>query len=453
MADAQTHNENQHPNHSRKLRLFILCFAVLFAIVLLAGWVPRHMRDERTARLADAQRKDKPVVETEIIHPNSGSGALAEPGTTIPDNVAYVYARSSGYLKHYYVDIGQKVKLGQLLATIDAPDLDAQVSQAREQMAQAEQQLTQQQSQLTLATVTVKRYRVLVQKGVFSRQDGDTQEATYASALANVAAAQRNVDAYKANLARVAALQDYEQVRAPFAGVITQRNVDTGALISAGGSSSGANNAPPPQGQSSSSGGSAQAAMANNAGASGSTSGSATSAQSPGQGGPLFAVSQVSKLRVLVSVPESYVRAVHIGEQAPVAFQELPGADLKAIITRTSESIDPNTRTLLVELVIDNTGGKLIPGMYAIVSFPPLASAVAPLTVSDDAIAIRHDKPMVATIADGRIHFVPITIGRDYGNVSEVLVGLQTGDVVVTQLNDNIVEGAPVNIAPKRVNP
>lgn len=454
MADAQTHYENQQPGSNRKLLLFIICFAVLFTVVLLAGWVPRHLRDERTAKLAEAQKDDKPLVETETINPTAGNGsAVSIPGTTIPDNVAYVYARSNGYLKRYFVDIGQHVKQGQLLATIDAPDLDAQAAQAREQVAQSEQQLVQQQSQLTLATVTVKRYRVLVQKGVFSRQDGDTQEANYSSADANVAAAQRNVDAFKANLNRVLALQGYEEVRAPFAGVITQRNVDTGALISAGGSSSGADNAPPPTGQSSSSGGSAQAASANSAGTSGSTSGAATSAQSPGQGGPLFAVSQVGKLRILVSVPEGYAKAIHVGEEAPVEFQELPGAGLKATIARTANSIDPNTRTLLTELEIDNAGGKLLPGMYAVVNFPPVTGATAPLTVSDDAIAIRHDKPQVATVVDGKIHYVPITIGRDFGNSSEVLVGLKAGDVVVTQLNDNVVEGAAVKIAPRRVTP
>jgi multidrug efflux pump subunit AcrA (membrane-fusion protein) len=454
MADAPIQHENQHPTDPRKMRLFLLCFAVLFTVVLLAGWVPRHLRDEQTEKLADQERNSKPLVETETITPSADSEqGLVVPGTTIPDNVAYVYARSNGYLKHYYVDIGQRVKLGQLLATVDAPDLDAQVSQAREQVAQAEQQLTQQQSQLTLATVTVQRYRVLVGKGVFSRQDGDTQEANYSSQVANVAAAQRNVDAFKANLNREVSLQSYEQVRSPFDGVITQRNVDTGALISASGSSSGALNGPPPQGQISSSGGTAQAASANNAGSSGSSSTSATSAQSPGQGGPLFAVSQVKKLRILVSVPESYAKAVHVGEQAPVEFQELPGAGLKATVTRTADSIDPNTRTLLTELEIDNNGGKLIAGMYAMVSFPPLKGAAAPLTVSDDAIAIRHDQTVVATVADNKVHYVPISIGRDYGNVSEVLTGLKAGDVVVTQVNDEVVEGAEVRLAPRRKNP
>ena len=226
-----------------------------------------------------------------------------------------------------------------MLATIDAPDLDAQVAQARQQVYQAEQQLEQQRSQLALANVTVQRYRVLVQKGVLSRQDGDQQEANFASQQANVAAAQRNVDAFKANLAHQIALQSYEQVRAPFDGVITERDVDEGALISAGGATSGGASAAP-QGQSSSAGGTAQAGQANNAGSSGSVSSAATSAQSPGQGGPLFGIAQVQRLRILVAVPEGYATAVHIGERAPIAIQEMQGAPLYAEVMRTSASID-----------------------------------------------------------------------------------------------------------------
>jgi multidrug efflux pump subunit AcrA (membrane-fusion protein) len=390
-------------------------------------------------------------VETETVSAAKNTAGLSLPGTTIPMTEAYVYARSSGYLKKYYVDIGAHVKAGQLLAVIDAPDLDAQVAQAREQVAQAEQQLAQQRSQLTLATATVQRYRVLVAKGVFSRQDGDTQEANYSSQVANVAAAQRNVDAFKANLERVVSLQSYEQVRAPFAGVVTQRNVDVGALISASGSAGSASSGPTPQGQSSSAGGSSQAAQSNNAGASGSGSGAATSAQTPGQGGPLFAVSNVQRLRILVSVPETYAKAIRVGEQAPVLFQELPGAKLAAEVTRTADSIDPNTRTMLTELQIDNTDAKLIAGMYVTVNFPPSTAAAAPqsaLTISGDAIVIRHDKQMVATVVGGKIHFVTVTIGRDFGNAVEVTTGLKPGDVVVTQVNDDVVEGAAVTVQP-----
>jgi multidrug efflux pump subunit AcrA (membrane-fusion protein) len=338
------------------------------------------------------------------------------------------------------------VKKGQLLALIDAPDLDAQVSQARQQVYQAERQLDQQKSQLVLATVTVKRYRVLVAKGVFSRQDGDTQEANYSSSVANVQAAQRNVDAYTANLQHQVALQSYEQVRAPFAGVITERDVDVGALISAAGATSGMSTSPAPQGQNSSSGGTTQAGQTNNSGSSGSGPSSATSAQSPGQGGPLFGIAQVQRLRILVSVPEGYASAIHVGLKAPLEVQEYQGAPLVAEVTRTADSIDPNTRTMLTELQIDNSGGKLISGMYVVVTFPAAPGVRAPLVITGDAIAIRKNTSTVATVVDGKVHFVPVTIGRDYGSETEILTGLKVGDIIVTNVTDDVVEGAAVQM-------
>ena len=433
------------PANRKPLYWFLLAFAILVVLVVLAGWLPRHSRDKETKKRADQEKNAKPVVETATVQSSTGGGAgLVVPGTTIPLTEAFVYARANGYLKKRFVDIGDHVRKNQLLAIIDAPDLDAQVSQARQQVAQAEQQLEQQKSQLALATVTVQRYRVLVVKGVFSRQDADTQEANYGSQVANVAAAQRNVEAYKANLEHAIALQSYEQVRAPFAGVVTERNVDEGALISSGGGTSGMQSSPAPQGQTSSAGGTAQAGQSNNSGASGSTNSAATSAQSPGQGGPLFGIAQLQKLRILVSVPEGYATAIHVGQRAPIAVQEYPNAPLFAEVTRTADSIDPNTRTMLTELQIDNAQSKLIAGMYAVVTFPPAQGVEAPLTITGDAVAVRHDRSMVATVVDGKIRFVPVTIGRDFGTSVEILSGLKKGDVIVTDVTDDVVDGAAV---------
>jgi multidrug efflux pump subunit AcrA (membrane-fusion protein) len=432
------------PKDRRLLYWFLFGFAVLLVVVVLAGWLPRHARNQDIEKRSKQERSAKPVVETATVQPSRSEAGLVVPGTTIPLTQAYVYGRANGYLKMRYVDIGDHVKKDQLLAVIDAPDLDAQVTQARQQVSQAERQLDQQKSQLVLATVTVQRYRVLVAKGVFSRQDGDTQEANYASQVANVAAAQRNVDAFTANLDHQIALQSYEQVRAPFAGVITERDVDVGALISAAGVSSGALTSPSPQGQTSSAGGTAQAGATNNSGSSGGTSSAATSAQSPGQGGPLFGIEQVQRLRILVSVPEGYAPAIHVGLRAPIAVQEYQGTPLFAEVTRTSDSIDTNTRTMLTELQIDNASGKLIAGMYTVVTFPPAKGIQAPILINGDAVAIRHDQSMVAKVVDGKIQFVPVTIGRDFGNEIEILAGLKMGDTVVTDVTDDVVEGAPV---------
>lgn len=433
------------PKSRKVLWWFLIGFAILFVIVVLAGALPRFFRDRDTKDRANKEKNAKPVVETTTVQASKDSAGLVVPGTMIPLTQAYVYARANGYLKKRFVDIGDHVKKDQLLAIIDAPDLDAQVIQAREQVAQAQQQLEQQKSQLALNTVTVQRYRVLVAKGVFSRQDGDTQEANYNSQVANVAAAQRNVQAFKGNLEHQLALQSYEYVRAPFAGVITERDVDEGALISASGASSGAPSASP-QGQSSSSGGSTQAGQSNNAGSSGSSATAASSAQTPGSGGPLFGIAQVQKLRILVSVPEGYATAIHVGQKAPIQVQEYAGAQLFAEVTRTAASIDANTRTMLTELQIDNAAGKLISGMYAVVTFPPAAGAAAPLLISGDAVAIRHDKQVVATVQSGKIRYVPVTLGRDFGSAVEVLTGLKVGDVIVTDVTDDVVDNREVTV-------
>ncbi|HEY4009582.1 MAG TPA: efflux RND transporter periplasmic adaptor subunit [Acidobacteriaceae bacterium] len=434
------------PANRRKLWIFLIAFAVLFLVVLLVGWLPRHNRDKEIDRRAKEQQNAKPIVDVARVTAAKNQEGLVIPGTTIPLTEAYVYARANGYLKTRLADIGDHVRKGQLLAVIDAPDLDQQVAQARQQLMQAERQLDQQRSQLALATVTVQRYRVLVAKGVFSRQDGDTQEANYASQVANVQAAQRNVDAYRANLDRMIALQSYEYVRAPFAGVVTQRNVDVGALISASGNTSGAESAPAPEGQTSTSGGSTQAGQVNTGGSSGATSTAATPTQSPGQGGPLFGIAQTQRLRIYVSVPEGYVPSIHAGGHAEVAFQEYPGQTFAGDITRTADSVDPNTRTMLTEVQVDNQHGKLVPGMYSVVTFPPTAGIEGPLLVTGDAVVIRHDQSMVATVANGKIHLVPVTIGRDFGGVVEILTGVKQGDVVVTNVTDDVVEGAQVQL-------
>jgi len=433
------------PENRKPLYLFLIAFVILVVVALLAGGLPRLFRTRDIDKRSKEEKSAKPVVEVmKVVQPKDQAG-LAVPGTTIPLTQAYVYARANGYLKRRFVDIGDRVKKDQLLAIIDAPDLDAQVSQARQQVFQAERQLDQQKSQLALNTVTVQRYRVLVAKGVFSRQDGDTQEANYASQVANVQAAQRNVDAFNANLQHQLALQSYEQVRAPFAGVITERDVDEGALISAAGASSG-QSGPAPQGQNSSAGGTTQAGASNNAGSSGSGPTSAVSAQSPGQGGPMFGISQVQRLRILVSVPEGYAPAIHVGLKAPIEVQEYQGAPLYAEVTRTANSIDANTRTMLTELQIDNSAGKLISGMYVVVTFPPAVGVQAPLVINGDAIAIRGNTSKVATVVDGKIHWVPVTIGRDFGSETEIVNGLKAGDIIVTDVTDEVVEGAEVEM-------
>lgn len=427
------------PVNYRKFLLVCLAVFLLILIVFFAGFLPRHARNKRTEEQARQQQQAIPVIEAVRVERAPAGAPLVVPGTTTPLTEAFIYARSSGYLKRRLVDIGDHVHRGQLLAIIDSPDLDQQVDQAREQLRQAESQKTQQDAQLALARVTVERYRVLVAKGVFSRQDGDQQETNYNAQIANVAAAQRNVDAFRANLGRVISLQSYERVTSPFEGIITQRNVDLGSLISAGGAGSSGS---APAGQATP--GPTSGGAANTAGTSGNAPSASTPATGGGQGGPLFAVAQVDRLRILVSVPEGYAGSIHPRQAATLRFQEFPSAQFSGLVTRTASSIDQNTRTLLTEVQVDNRKGQLLNGMYTVVTFGPSETGPGPLTISGDAVAVRNGKNVVALINNDTVHIQPIDVGRDFGPVLEVLGGLKAGDIIASSVTDDIQDGAKI---------
>ncbi len=458
-AETQSSRKKKHEFHvAEKLKprgnhtillWFLLGVVVLFGLIFVLGFLPRHERDKDNAKRAQAQKDKVPALEVVTVKREQGGSGLTIPGTTTPLIEAFVYARANGYLQRRLVDIGDHVRKGQLLAVVDSPDLDEQVAQAREQVRQAEAQVAQQRTQLALTKVTWDRWRVLVAKGVFARQDGDQREADYLQQQANVSAAERNVEAYQANLRRVIALQSYEQVRAPFDGVITARNVDVGALISAAGSTSGGPASPSQAGPSAGQQGSA---LTN----SGGSSGSAPTASSPGGGGgagALFSIAQVERLRILVSVPEGYAPAVHTGQHTLLHFQEFPKQEFYGDVTRTAGSIDQNTRTLLTEVQVDNHKGTLMAGMYAVVTFAEVpgnapgnapGNTTGPVTIPGDAIVIRENQPMVALVLDGKVHMQRVEIGRDFGSAVEIVNGLKEGDVIATSVTDDVIEGAKV---------
>jgi multidrug efflux pump subunit AcrA (membrane-fusion protein) len=406
----------------------------------LLGFLPRHGREKKNEELADQRRTAKPAVQVERVRrPKAGAG-LVVPGTTTPFVEASIYARANGYLQRRLVDIGDHVHRGQLLAVIESPDLDQQVDQAREQVRQAQAQKAQQDTQLALTKITVDRFRVLVAKGVVSRQEGDQREADFRAQEANVNAAERNVEAFQANLRRVVALQSYERVTAPFDGVVTARNVDVGALISAAGSAGGSS-APSQSPQSGPTGSSA----ANSSGASGNAPTAASPSGAGGGGGPLFSIAQVDRLRILIAVPEGYASAIRTGAPAKLRFQELPSAEFSGKVTRTSLSIDQNTRTLLTEVQVDNRGGRLMTGMYTVVTFASLPGAAA-LTVPGDTIAIRNGRNVVGLVKDGRIHLQPVDVGRDFGPAVEIIGGLHEGDMIAASFTDDVRDNEEVEV-------
>ena len=434
----------QRPGHSTKYWVIFGGLVLVAAvIVLFVGWLPRHKRTEQIDQQAKARSQELPRVDVIRVERAANATELTVPGTTLAYTEANIYARASGYVTRRFVDIGDRVHTNQLLATIDAPDLDKQVAQARSTLAQSESNLAQMEAQLHLAAVTWDRYKVLVAKGVFSRQDGDTQEANYRVAEANVHAAESTVQANRDNLGRLVVLQQYEQVRAPFNGVITARNIDVGALITAQGT--GAPVASTPSSPSTT----LAAAQGNNEGASGNLSGSATPSTGGSQGGEMFAIASIDQLRILVSVPEAYTNIVRPGQRAVLFFQEVPSDKFDGLVTRTSSSIDQNTRTLLVEIRVANRNGRLIPGMYVVANFID-AKPEPPVVVPGAAIVVRNGKSGVFRIENDYVHFVPIAIGRDFGTESEVVDGVNTGDVIASTITDEVRDGAKISpIFPK----
>src|ERR1700761_1341501 len=422
-----------------KLYWFIFALIVIVAaiLVIFLGWLPRHKRDQRIAQQAKERIESVPKVQVMKVLRGPAISELMIPGTTLAYEEAYIYARASGYVSRRLVDIGDRVHAGQLLAVIDAPDLDKQVAQARSNLQQSESNLAQMEAQLHLASLTWDRYKVLVAKGVFSRQDGDTQEANYRVAEANVRAAQNTVEGNRENLDRELVLQQYERVTAPFNGVITDRNIDVGSLITTQGTGLGTPTAITP-------GSSLSGAQGNNQGASGNVSSSVAPSTGGAQGGEMFGIASLDPLRILVSVPEAYSSLVRVGQRADLFFQELAQEKFEGTVTRTSNSIDQNTRTLLVEVQVRNRKSVLVPGMYVVVNFVEL-KAVPPLVVPGESIVVRNAKNTLAVVENNYVHFKPVQIGRDFGNETEIVSGISPGDVIVKTITDQVQDGVKID--------
>jgi multidrug efflux pump subunit AcrA (membrane-fusion protein) len=444
--------EASHVHFFRKLLLALIILGAAAAVYFL-GYLPRERTTKELNVAAEARRNTPPLVNAATVKRASRSTQLLLPGNITPITEAYIFARAAGYLKRRYVDIGDRVAAGQKLADIEAPDLDQQVSQSQAALAQAQGQLGQAHAlleQLTatrdLAQITWKRYKVLTDAGAVSRQDGDnsstaakTADASVVAQQKTVAAAEEYVRASQATLERLLTLQRYEQITAPFTGIITARNVDVGALISATGSSLGP-------------------ARSNAAGPSDVPS-----------GGEIFRLAEISRLRILVAVPQTNAPGIQVGQNATVTVQQSPNQSFKGKVTRTSSSLDAQSRTLLTEVDVDNPKGVLLPGMYAMVSVIT-ERADPPFLVPDAALVVRASGTVLAVLkpltleeqqkatAEGigpailararRVHFQTVTPGRDYGVELEILDGLAASAEVAVDPNDAVQEGTLVQIAP-----
>jgi RND family efflux transporter MFP subunit len=390
-----------------------LGIAVLLVILFLGGYIPLKKRTALVAGEALEQEQALPRVKVVRVARSSQTSQMELPGNIQAVTEAPILARADGYIKRRMADIGDRVQVGQPVVEIEAPELDQQVSQAKAAVAQARAalegalaNLEQGKANMELARVSAQRYASLVTQGAVSRQENDVYQAQYQAQIASthalekaIAAQQSNVAAAQANLSRLESMSGYRIVKAPFAGVITLRNVDVGALVSAGSTL-------------------------------------------------LFRIAQMDTLRTYVNVPQSNASFIRQGQTASLRVSNLPGRVFTGAVARTADSLDPNSRTMLVEVHVSNRDGALLPGMYAQVSFSSPRSN-PPLLLPSDALIVRADGTQVAILrADHTVHLQKIDVGRDYGDRMEIVSGLHEGDTVIPSPGDLAREGLKVEPIP-----
>jgi RND family efflux transporter MFP subunit len=365
----------------------IVAVVVLVLLVVGAGRTVMSRMSNARALEANSVEHGKVYVKTASPKSNDAGQTLALPGTLQGFVQSPIGARASGYVRRWYKDIGSRVAKGELLAEIDAPEIDQQLSQA----IAARQQTA---SSLQLAKSTMERWEALRKKDAVSQQELDERRSGDAQARANLAAADANVQ-------RLRQLEGFKRVVAPFAGVITRRNVDVGDLIDAGG----------------------------------------------GSGRAMFLLSQTDPLRVYVNVPQTYAQLVKPGQEVKVTMSELLGRTFRGEVARTAASIDASTRTMQVEVTLPNRDGVLMPGAYVQVLLPLQASRA--MTIPTNALMIRGEGMRVALVdSENRIRLRPIKIGRNYGESLEVIEGVAPTDQLVLNPSDSLAEGDVVAVAP-----
>jgi len=328
------------------------------------------------------------ILAVDVTHPQSAAPTqeVVLPGSTQAFVDSPIYARTSGYLKHWYFDIGSRVKQGDLLAEIETPEIDQQLRQARADLDTAK-------ANQDLAQTTADRWQFLLTSGSVSKQETD-------QAVSNLRAQKAAVEANSANVHRLEDLQSFEKVYAPFEGVITARSTDIGFLINAG-------------------------------------------AGAPTQ--ELFHMASIAKLRLFVAVPEVYSRAAQNGAKASLSLDEFPGEKFTGTLVRNANAIDPASRTLNTEVDVDNPTGRLLPGAYVSVHLK-LPEVVRSVTVPANVLLFRSEGLRVGVVRNGQAVLVPIAIGRDFGSTVEVVSGLDRSEPVILNPTDSLITGTPVRV-------
>ena len=411
-------SDNRSAPRARTRTVIVIGVGVLllFLVLLLVGVIPR-VRNQRVLAAA-AQRAQTAAPEVYVIRPEPAAGAdLSLAATTQAIQDAIIYARTSGYLSKRYVDIGDNVEAGQLLAEIASPEIDQQLRQGQADLRQSERNLDLQKANLDLARATMGRYEAADAEGAVAKQAVDQSVSAYRTAEAAVAAAEANVQSNRANVQRLQELTSWQRVVAPFSGAVIQRNVDAGALITAG---SPVNNT--------------AAAPSNVAG---------------GANG-LFEIAQIDSLRVFVNVPQVYAPNVKVGLPVQIAVRGQLGHPVMGKVTRTAGAIDPGTRTLLTQVDIPNQAHRLLPGMFVYVTFK-IAPSGTHWRVPATAVIFDAQGTRVAIVGAGNtLRFQEVVLGRDFGTSIDVQAGLQGHETIVKQPTVSLQEGQRVTpIEPK----
>ena len=396
---------------TRTMRLIGLAALVLFTVLLVVGVVPRVRSRQQLARAAQAVSTG--VASVYVVRPVAApEAALSLAATTQALQDAIIYARTSGYLRRRYVDIGDGVKAGQLLAEIASPEIDAQLRQARADLRQAERNLELQQANLDLARVTMSRYQGANQEGAVAIEAVDQSVAAHRTAQAAVAAASASVDSNRANVQRLLDLTGFQRVVAPFAGTVIQRSVDVGALITAGSPTDNTALAP---------------------------------TSLTGKASGLFEVARIEELRVFVNVPQVYAPNVKLGLPAEVTVRGQAQAPVTGTVTRTAQALDPVARTLLTEVDIPNPTHRMLPGMFVYVAFK-IGPSGTRWRIPSTAVVFDAAGTRVAVVEPGnKLRFRSVLLGRDFGDEIDVQAGLQGGETLVAQPTVALQDGQVVN--------
>jgi multidrug efflux pump subunit AcrA (membrane-fusion protein) len=416
-----SNNHHQHASKGRRILIAVIVLLVVGA-ALLVGWLPRHKRDQEVAAKAKTERTSLPVVEVQTVGAASSEQALTLPGTVTPLEAAHIYARATGFFERRYVDLGDKVRKGQLLGLISAPDLDAIVSQQASLVQQSSAGVESAQAAVHLQQATYNRVHMLVQHGILSKQDDDAALAALQTAEAGLQAAQQAVQAAKAAQAHAQTMANFEQVRSPIAGTVTARNVEVGSLVSGTGAAQGLTPVP----------------------AAGPTGAPPTGGA---QGGELFYVVNLDRLEVFVTVPEEDAQFVQNGQPVQLSFSEMPGQTFQGKVIRTSDSLSQQTRTLLAEIRASDPQHRLRPGMFASVQMRYKAPNPGILIPGDSLITMARGE-FVPVVQNDVVQMRSVHVGRDLGTQVFITAGLENGDMVVLNPNDLVKEGAHVTAKP-----